>query len=287
MSKVEIQGWKMYYRTTRPTTAPHEEVDITPVLNGQIWKIGKTGNHPILARWTSNFDCGYKTEWWYCIKDEPFSLEDVKAKKRYYIKKGLENFDVRVINPSEYIEELFVVATEAYKNYSSALIDKSCKAKEIFEREICRTDIITFGAFEKQNNQLLCGYANVKIYDSYADFMTLKVIPKYEKRQINAALIFGILDYLKDKLGNGYYLSDGMRNILHETNFQNYLISYFGFRLAYCNLHIAYRPLLRPIINILYIFRDVCYKLKNNKYMSKICAILCMEEIARSCQKGK
>ena len=31
----------------------------------------------------------------------------------------------------------------------------------------------------------------------------------------------------------GYYLCDGQRNIRHQTNFQEFLVKYFGFRYAY------------------------------------------------------
>ena len=31
------------------------------------------GGVPLLIRWTTDFDCPEKTEWWYCIKDTPVS----------------------------------------------------------------------------------------------------------------------------------------------------------------------------------------------------------------------
>lgn len=48
--------------------------------------------NPYFARWTDNFDCGYETEWWYCIKDEPFDISKINSKKRYEINKGKKNF---------------------------------------------------------------------------------------------------------------------------------------------------------------------------------------------------
>ena len=53
----------------------------------------------LFARWTSEFDCGYETNWWYVIKDKEFDLSALKSNYRYKINKGNKNFDVRVINP--------------------------------------------------------------------------------------------------------------------------------------------------------------------------------------------
>lgn len=43
---------------------------------------------PYLARWTSSFDCGHETNWWYVIKDTPFDINELKKKRRYEIRKG-------------------------------------------------------------------------------------------------------------------------------------------------------------------------------------------------------
>ena len=60
-----IKGWKYYNHAMIPATAPHKEVDTTPVKDGSIFEIKEK---PILARWTSDWDCGYETNWWYVIK---------------------------------------------------------------------------------------------------------------------------------------------------------------------------------------------------------------------------
>lgn len=40
---MDIKGWKYYNHAAMPTTAPHENVDLTPVVSGNIWKIGGGG----------------------------------------------------------------------------------------------------------------------------------------------------------------------------------------------------------------------------------------------------
>ena len=86
-------GWKYYNHAYIPAGAPHEEPDMKLLKDGSIWKLTK--NKAMLARWTTNFDCGYETEWWYCIKDTPFEPEKLSSKRRYEITKAERNFEVK------------------------------------------------------------------------------------------------------------------------------------------------------------------------------------------------
>lgn len=61
-----MMEWKYYNHLVLPTTAPHEEVNLTPIYDRLIWKMN---GKPLLARSISNFDCGYETNWCYVIKD--------------------------------------------------------------------------------------------------------------------------------------------------------------------------------------------------------------------------
>ena len=74
-------------------------------------KIG--GGIPLLARWTSDWDCGYETEWWYCIKDTPFDISTLKSKRRYEINKGNKNFEVREINQDQNGDNNFNIEVES------------------------------------------------------------------------------------------------------------------------------------------------------------------------------
>ena len=50
--------------------------------------------------------------------------------------------------------------------------------------------------------------------------MTLKTIPKYEKLQINAAIIAVALENINHELNNGFYICDGERNIYMKLLFR-------------------------------------------------------------------
>lgn len=111
-----IEGWKYYNHAAVPTCAPHEQPDIKPLEKGLVWS--KVQGAPLLERWTTDWDCDHETNWWYVIKDTPFDIVSLKSKRKYEINKGNKNFDVRVIDPQSFKDELFRVTVAAYSGWS-------------------------------------------------------------------------------------------------------------------------------------------------------------------------
>ena len=74
--------WEYYNHALVPTTAPHMEPDVSWIRNKKVWKEFAGGKYPLLVRWVTDFDCGQETEWWHCIKDEPFDIANIPAKKK-------------------------------------------------------------------------------------------------------------------------------------------------------------------------------------------------------------
>ena len=89
MELKEIEGWRYYNHAIIPTCAPHESVNMRPLENGSIWKVGRRKKDiAVFARWISDWDCVQKTDWWYVIKDDGFDITSLKSKRRYEINKG-------------------------------------------------------------------------------------------------------------------------------------------------------------------------------------------------------
>lgn len=271
-----MKNWKYYNHAMIPTTAPHEEVDIQCIKDKSIWKENKKA---LFARWTSDFDCGYETTWWYVIKDEPFDISSLKAKRRYEINKGRKNFEVHEINPKEYAEEIFDVTVAAYSSWPE-------KYRPNVEREKFVSSVNgwnwykVLGAFSIEDNAL-CAYALLSKKNNFVEFCVLRVKPECERLGINAAVVAEILDVHKEFLENGGYICDGARSINHETAFQDYLEKYFGFRKAYCHLNIEYKPIMKLLINVLYSFRSLLLKLDYIGIVHQVNAVLKMEEICK------
>lgn len=237
------------------------------------------GSTPLLARWITDFDCGYETNWWYVIKDDPFDITTLKSKRRYEINKGNKNFEIREILPGEYSEELYNITVAAYETYPASYRPNVVHDKFIGETK--RWSFYkTYGAFSREDGQL-CGYAYLSRKGKYISFIVLKARPDREKQAINAAIVNKILEDHREFLASGGYISDGQRNVLHETAFQDYLEKYFGFRKAYCRLHILYNPKIAWSIKALYPFRKILLKFNEIGLVRKMNAVLKMEEIVR------
>ena len=235
---MQIDGWRYYNHAAIPTTAPHENPSVAPIEDKSIWKMdGK----PLLARWTTEFDCGYETNWWYVIKDTPFDIGELKAKRRYEINKGIKNFEVKEIDSAKHAEQLCNIQIAAYSAYPE-------KYRPTVDREAFISSVqhwssrICIGAFDRETGEL-CGYALLsKESEKYVAFNVMKTNPECEKNGVNAALVEGVLRHFNFFLTHGGYICDGARSINHETNFQDYLEKYFGFRKSYCKLRIEYSP---------------------------------------------
>lgn len=260
-----------------PTTAPHETPDMTPIQNGGIWNRG--GGTPYFARWTTDFDCGYETEWWYCIKDTPFDISKLNSKRRYEINKGKKNFDVRVIDPVKHVEDIIRIQRLAWANYPVAYRPES--NPEGLRKGIDKwRNYCAFGAFSVESNQL-SGYALISEHENWANFAVLKVIPVCERLAINAAIVAAICEHYNARLGNGFYISDGERNIVHITAFQDYLAKYFDFRKAYCKLNLKYKKPIGLCVKVLMPFRKLIKELDAKPLFGKVSAILLMESISQ------
>lgn len=269
------ESWDYYNHSLIPSTEPH--IDCTPPKNKHaFWK--NRGGYPLLARWTTDFDCGYETNWWYVIKDTPFDISELKAKRRYEINKGKKNFEIRRIVATEYSDDILEVTKKAYlswpEKYRPSIND------ETFKSSLCKWDsAFVYGAFDIETG-FFSGYAYLIEHEKHMDFVALRVIPEFEKRGINVAICAGILEDNAEKFDGNWYINDGARSIRHETAFQDYLEKYFGFRKAYCHIDVIYRKPFGLIIKALFPLRGLINT--STKYGSLAASVLKLEEIRRN-----
>lgn len=269
--------WTYYNHAMIPSTPPNITPDLTPLKDGTIWRLDK--RRSLLARWTTDFDCSKETNWWYVIADKPFNLQSIKAKRRYEINKGLNNFEVHKINPIDYAEDIYEVQVAAFSAYPEKY--RPTVNHDSFVENVSRWQKENvYGAFHKESGKL-CGYSYITIKPSFINFDVLKTIPYYEKFGLNAALVYRLVDDYDELLSNGGFICDGERSINHETAFQDYLEKYFNFRKAYCTLNIVYNPKIKWLVKTLYLFRKVLLKLDNINLIHLVNALLKMEDIVR------
>ena len=273
---MHIEGWRYYKHAALPNVPPHIEVDTKPIEDGSIWKLEKG---VYLARWITEYDCSEPTSWWYVIKDTPFDISALKAKRRYEINKGKKNFYVKEIDPAEYKEGIYQTQVDAFAVYPEKYRPSVNKEKlfEGLEKMQCYK---FYGAFSTETDEFM-GYAWLNRKGDYIYYAVQKVKPAAEKGGINAAIVAHVLETHNEELAKDCYICDGSRNVVHDTNFQAYLEKYFGFRKAYCKLNIKYKPGFGLVVKLLYPFRGLLMKLDNKSAIHNINGVLKMESFVR------
>ena len=278
---LETDDWQYYNHSLIPNTAPHIIPDLNPLKLGYIWNM--KGKFPLFARWTSNFDCDEKTNWFYVIKDNEYEIQSLNSNRRKKITRGRKNFYSKIIRAKEYKTEIAEISIASFSSYPINYRPKFSKNDIISFIENGDWDSHIFvGIFYRLTNELV-GYGAIINHSNYIMIGQHIVKPSFEKYYVNYALVDALLTYLnKDLINQKKYIFNGSTNLVHKTNFYKLLIDCFGYRKAYCKLHIVYRPIIKPLVFILFLFRRTIKSFKNkSSLLYKINAVLEMEKIAR------
>lgn len=271
-------NWFYSNHALRPDIQLHEKPDLTLLDSKGFWKMG--GGTALFARWITDFDCGYETEWWNVILDKPFEIESLKSKRRYEIRKGDKNFDVRQVNYEDEKESLYLVYEDSKKGFPPHL-QKNFTRENFEDIFVEQKGAYIFGAYSKETNELNA-WAFLRKIGRYIGFIALRSMIDAERDNVNFALIHAIVDYFRQDIIDGCYIDDGTRPVLHTTtNFQSFLEKYFCFRKAYSVLHIQYRTGFGFLVKMLYPFRNL-FKGTNVKLGREIYGVLLQEEIVRT-----
>lgn len=107
----------------------------------------------------------------------------------------------------------------------------------------------------------MCGYADIYERGQFFPISSMYYRVDSEKQNVNFAIIYGVVEWFSPFVSKGCYLCDEARNVLHETNFQDFLAKYFGFRRAYCKIYLLYRPGVNIIVSMLFPFRKIFLKI--------------------------
>lgn len=274
--------WEYYNHALVPTLPPHIDPDISWMKDSDRWKEYAGGKMPLFARWVSDFDCSEETEWWCIIKDTPFDIMSLKSNRRSPITRGLKRVDVKVIIPADYAEQMSNILVKEWKYYDDSYEEGNDRQKltDDFKKLTMKNlgNAEYLGAFLKDTNTMI-GYAIYNLFDDWIEYSVVKTDPEYLNTQVNAALAyFGVERYMRPGIK---YIHGGWRTMIHESNYQEYLMKNFGFRKAYCKLHIQYRPLMQIAVNVLYPLRGMIKNVKN-KWIYTVWCALQQEEIRRT-----
>lgn len=274
----QIKGWRYYNHAMVPDCSPEEIPDLKPILDGSIWKLPEK---PLLARWTTDFDCGYETNWWYCVREAPYTMDNLSKSSRKHIRQALSKTDIKIIDQKEYATEIYRVYEEAVERYRN-FVDTTTP-EEFIKNLNTEKEKIYWGAFDKESG-ILVAYMIIQEKNDYVNLCTAKFSTRFLRLQASTAMYHVILEYYLNER-KFRYVNSGERNINHETNTQEYKIAKFGYKKAFCSLSIAYAPRIKYIIKFLYPIRSLLKLVDGINFVHKINAVLKMEEIVRSEKK--
>ena len=126
----------------------------------------------------------------------------------------------------------------------------------------------------------MIGFAVFDVHEDWVDFVFAKYSTKNLKLRVSDAINVTALEYYLNEMQRRY-VSDGQRSILHKTNVQDYLIDHFGYRKAYCRLHLRYRKRLKYLIEVLYPVRMPLRWMDGINKIHQLNSLLLMEKIVR------
>ena len=276
-----MNNWHTYQGAVLWTKSP---LATPPTL--QEAKAALHAHHAFLARWTSDFDCGHPTQWWYCICDDFTPLNELSTKQRYRIKKGLEQCNIqRITNETLTLSEKDIaqVLIDSFMDYPAKYRPDLSIDKWIAEvrSKLDNPEIDVWLASDQRNGELI-GYGYCTKNGSIVYLNQIKVPTKYLAKEVNAAFAYSLCEYYLQQL-DFQMIIDGERNIKHETKYQDFLVRVINFRYAYCKLNIIYSPLMKCAVYTLYPFRKLFGLIgKKCSLFYNVFCILKQEEIRRS-----
>jgi len=194
-----------------------------------------------------------ESDWYGVVKKRHFELADYRTSNiRNQIRKGLKCCYIEKVVASEIVEKGYEVFCKATQSIKGPSISKSDYQANILRTELF-ADIIDYWGIYIDNS--LKGYAIIYKYEKLeANISEIRIDPSINKFYPSYSLFHLLSEfYLKNEKFE--YLSDGYRNLVHETQIQELLISKFGFEKVYLILNLRIKFPINFMVNILYLFR--------------------------------
>lgn len=269
--------WRIHQGVLLPLSMPHVQLD----MDADKARLVIQDRGLVMVRWDEKFDEEKDGQWWHIIKD---SREDIMAlgqRARSMVRRAQKIFDVGLVSKTVILKKGYAVYQAAYGRYNT--FEPMCSQSEFSARvENLVPDTEFFGVFRKDGGELVAFSENL-VRDDACFYVSIWFEPRALK-EFSGYLLFHEMNkyYLNEK--GLKYVSDGARNISHQTNIHEFLQQKFGFRKAYADLKVVYVPWLKLFIPILYPFRAVIQLLPGPLFR-KLSIVLQQEYISRSCTR--
>ena len=222
-----------------------------------------------------NFDCEEETSFWFVIKDNIEDITELPFSARRNIRRALRFYNIKKISLKEFSEIAFPIITSAQQSYKiKCHVFKRNEFDEMIRNYEKESDK-EFWVVERKDNGEAVAVSINRIKSDSCEYDDLKCKPEAlnDRTYPYYGLIFTMnKHYLEEKKMK--YVNDGSRSVSEHSNIQEFLMHNFGFRKAYCKLHIFYKWWIFVVIKVLFPFRKfVTFR--------KLRSILRLEEYSR------
>ena len=242
-----INGFKWYI--SNHCLLPFDLSDYPKITRCQAW-LPTLRYRVLLVRWDSL--CKDNKNWWNVVFTGSYSLESLRKKVRYEIRKGIAKNIYRKVDADEIIESGYEVYKSAYTRYQTY---EKILSKEKFKINIkTMPDSIEFRAVYNLTSGSMVAFTENIVQHKKCFMSTMWFTPEALDERAGYFLIHKILEeYINER--DFLYVSDGSRNIGHQTNIHDFLIKKFYFHQKKMKLNIVYNPLIFFVVKILYYFK--------------------------------
>lgn len=264
--------FRVYDRVARPfgpvahdhTIAEREAREVIRGLGAQVlW-------------WTDGCAEDKSSEWYAVICRDFTPLEDLPAKRRSEMRRGLRNCDVQRVDAGFMSTSAYPTYASAYDRYqgSSGPDWSETRFRDYFAASAAYDDVAHYwGAFHEGR---LIAYACVNVFDDVeATYWALKIDPAYADRYAGYALLYRMNEHYLAEQGM-HYANDGWRSLLHASQMQQFLIRKFGFVKSYAHMSVRYRTPLGLFVRTTLPFARVF-----ERFDRRLAAAYALERIAR------
>lgn len=209
---------------------------------------------------TDGFTDDPRQGWYAVICDKFRPLEEMKAKSRSEINRGLRNCQIQQVDADYIARNGYQVYSEAVKGYSSYYDTFETETEFRQRHQSCQPlgDLVHYWAALHEGQ--LVGYSQNVLFDqTEVNYWTVKLHPAYLSLYPSYALFHKMNEFYLET-HHFHHVNDGWRSLLHETQIQDFLIRKFGFRKAYTPMSIVYTPATSLLVRLCYPWRHLARK---------------------------
>ena len=260
---MDYSNWTVYKRGVISKRSPH--VDLGEVRARELFAHFPSGAY---IRYISDFDKAKDDIFYYVIKDGEFSMETIPSKTRNMVRRCMKGLSIKRVDDAQNIINRGdnVVLSEhrrfSRKGFASKVRDKEQWEKGMKDAQENGQEF--WGAF---CDGIVAAYAVTRVKDGMVDLVTWKCdYERFNNMYPSYGLVYVMTEYYLKQPGIRY-VNDGNKSFTEHSEVQEMLISKFGYRKAYSNLHVIFKWWLKIIIVLLSPFEKY---IKNNVLLSFI-----------------